>query len=76
MTKFISIEEKEELKIKTVFTHCLLSEEGWQLSNDNICDFEKIVYLGRCNVDGDMFAAYYGHTIAIYKGKKGTEFNN
>ena len=35
---------------------------------DKPSDFEKIVYLGKCDTDGDMFAAYACDCVCIYKG--------
>lgn len=75
MTKFISIEEKE--KGETVFTHCLITSRGWTSTRAHPSDYEKVVYLGKCDIDGDMFAAYHGsRSISIFKGTKGIEFNN
>jgi hypothetical protein len=53
------------------FTHILMGDSGWFERNDLPQTFSKIVYLGKCSVDGDLFAAYtkeWGHII-IYKGK-------
>jgi trehalose-6-phosphatase len=72
MTKYISLESKE-IK-KTVFTKYFCGVGGWIYSSRTPEDFDKVVYLGNCYCDGDMFACYEGHTINIYKGIKGDEF--
>lgn len=53
------------------FTHCLRQSNRWFETDANPSDYERIVYLGKCNTDGDMFAAYFGKkltTINIFKG--------
>lgn len=76
MTEYVSLESKKEVK-KTVFTHYLNIISGWLETQSPSQDYERIVYLGECKADGDMFAAY-GHTgsIHIYKGIKGDEFKD
>lgn len=71
MRKVIRIDEqKTENKKPVEFTHHLHDDKGWVVSFvDNPGDFKKIVYLGKCLVDGDMFACYYGSgSISIFKG--------
>lgn len=52
------------------FTHHFKTK-GW---SDAVCspnnrNFERVVYLGRCERNGDMFAVYgFDGFIAIYKG--------
>lgn len=77
MPKFInaSIDSKSK-PCKTVFTYRMTSDDGWTQVNVRQPDaFEHIVYLGFCKIDGDMFAAHDEGTIEIYKGTKGSEFN-
>jgi hypothetical protein len=66
--KAIIIGEKESKDIQ--FTHYLNGTGGWQISHPKYDEYSKVVYLGKCNIDGDMFAAYFREeeTIAIYKG--------
>ena len=73
-TEFIEISQGE--KKETVFTHYLCGIEGWLSASEKPSDFEKVVYLGNCKVDGDLFALYNERerTIDIFKGKKGGEF--
>jgi hypothetical protein len=71
MTKYINLETKEN---KTVFTKYLCSDYGWRPSMLTPEYFSKIVYLGNCSADGDMFACYNQDTIHIYRGIKGDEF--
>lgn len=47
--------------------------EGWRAVNPNLISkklkhCKKVVYLGHCKQDGDMFAVYYGEFIEIWKG--------
>ena len=74
MTKYINLESKEPKK--TILTAYLCGSRGWTstyiLNNPEY--FSKVVYLGKCNADGDMFACYKDDTINIYKGIKGDEF--
>ena len=72
MTKYISLESKE-IK-KTVFTAYLWGLSGWMPSSRTPEFFDKVVYLGKCGEDGDMFACYTDATINIYRGIKGDEF--
>ena len=59
--------EKEDKPVE--FTHRLYGINGWEQTSDSLEDFEKVVYLGKCNADGDMFAAYTADNfIVIYKG--------
>jgi len=52
-----------------VITH-LDSGYGWKNTNElNFDDIEKIIYLGQCKTDGDMFTIYYkSGNIATAKG--------
>ena len=71
MTKYISLESKE-IK-KTIFT-AYLCGSGWTPSSLDPKDFDKVVYLGKCLCDGDMFACYKRGIIHICRGIKGDEF--
>lgn len=78
MTKYIDTTkqefEKPEPK-KTVFNYCL----GYNEKINATCnpeEFLKVLYLGRCKADGDIFAAYHENgNIMVYSGIKGDEFN-
>jgi hypothetical protein len=76
MTKYISLEQKEKRNKKTVFTKYLCGVDGWTdtKTRETPEDFDKVVYLGKCGMDGDMFTCYRGDIIAIFKGIKGDEF--
>ena len=75
MTKYISLETKEQKEIKkTVFTAYLCGGNGWTPSLLSPENFDKVVYLGNCSADDDMFACYTRDTINIYRGIKGDEF--
>jgi hypothetical protein len=70
---YIDLEEKPT--IKTVFTHYLATDRGWVYSICRPKEYYKVVYLGKCPVDGDMFACYKNdNEITILKGTKGDEF--
>lgn len=58
--------EKSDKKVK--FTHELFGELGWRKTKYKPNESEKVVYLGECLEDGDMFAAYIHNTICIFKG--------
>lgn len=75
MTKFIDISETEKKEKKeTVFTHEFV-QDGIIANTQKPNSFNKIVYLGNCVYDGDMFACYEANTISIFKGIKGDEFD-
>jgi hypothetical protein len=74
MTKYISLEPKEKRNKKTIFTKYLCGVDGWIYPSLIPEDFDKVVYLGNCDADGDMFACYVRDVINIYKGIKGDEF--
>ena len=74
MTKYISLETKEKKIKKTVFTKYLCGIGGWIHALKTPKSFDKVVYLGNCDADGDMFACYTQDVIHIYKGIKGDEF--
>jgi hypothetical protein len=51
------------------FTHYQSTTEGWCETGDTPNALNKIVFLGKCDMDGDMFAAYStSGAINIYKG--------
>jgi hypothetical protein len=65
MKQVILIPKKEK---PVEFTHYLNVNEGWT-ENLPIDDIAKIIYLGNCKTDGDMFAGYNRRGwIRIYKG--------
>lgn len=51
------------------FTHRFIGGSGWEhfTSQAYYSDFE-VLYLGKCNKDGDMFAVYVNNCIEIFKG--------
>jgi hypothetical protein len=60
-------QNKEEKPVE--FTHVYNSIQGWSVFLNSPTDYEKVVYLGHCSSDGDMFAAYgSGGLIMIYTG--------
>lgn len=78
MTQFLTIENETEAKEskKTVLSHEYNNRKGWVLRCNDVDDYIKVVYLGNCSVDGDMFACYtINNHIIINKGIKGDEFN-
>lgn len=63
-------EKKEEKALKPIkFTHYLNGSKGWVNTKTDPSFYQKVFYLGMCNVDGDLFAAYGDVTISIYKGR-------
>ena len=62
--------KKEEKALKPIeFTHYLNESIGWEDAESILRCYDKVIYLGRCTADGDMFAAYSGGIISIYKGQ-------
>jgi len=79
MTQFINAEKIATARKERQETTLLEEQtrDGWMnVNGKKIVSFEKVVYLGKCIYDGDMFACYSGGTIAVYKGIKGDEFND
>jgi len=75
MTKFISIDKDTQEKKETVFTH-IQNKVGWVVKEDLLpSDYNRILYIGFCSIDGDLFAGYGDDFIDILKGTKGDEFN-
>ncbi len=70
MREVIRIDEpKQALDNPVEFTHVLNGDDGWSNTAALPKDFHKVVYLGNCSVDGDMFAAYSNAgLIIIFKG--------
>lgn len=75
MTKFLTVQENvQKEKKETVFTH-VFEDTGWKPNESKVDSFEKVIYLGNCKYDGDLFACYLIDIIEIFKGIKGDEFN-
>jgi len=69
MKEVIYIKEGETAAEKPVeFTHFLTDCEGWVSTTYKPNLYYKVVYLGKCDSDGDMFSAFDGKYIRIYKG--------
>jgi hypothetical protein len=50
-------------------THYLHGDDGWTNAKVRPNELNKIVFLGKCSMDGDMFAGYWTHgSITMYKG--------
>jgi hypothetical protein len=61
------VQESEKL---VEFTHYQDINDGWCESSVDPHKLNKIVFLGKCSTDGDMFAGYGigDGSIMIYKG--------
>ena len=70
MKEVIRIGEVVQESEKAVeFTHYQSGTKGWCESITQPSKFNKVVFLGECCYDGDMFAAYStSGAITIYKG--------
>ena len=69
MRKAIIIGEEPKKESKDIeFTKILSIRSGWKDRCYEGYQFEKIVYLGKCDTDGDMFACYLEGEITIHKG--------
>jgi hypothetical protein len=66
MKKVIMIGEEPSKGVE--FTHVLGIVNGWCECTCKSSFYDKIVYLGKCPIDGDMFATYTCDMITIYKG--------
>jgi len=65
----IFIEDKKQDDEKPIeFTHCLDDKDGWEKTTDTPSQYDKVIYLGNCERDGNMFCAYHGAYIFIFKG--------
>lgn len=60
--------DKKEIKKPVEFTHYLNHSNGWEETGIKPSSYNRMVYLGRCDIDGDMFAAYEEGCISIFKG--------
>lgn len=60
------INQEEEVPIK--LTHFMPSDGNWIKRKPDLGVYEKIVYLGKCQIDGNLFACYCDDIITIYKG--------
>jgi hypothetical protein len=77
MTQFLTIEKETATKENpTIFTHFYKHNKGWIETRLTPENFDKVIFLGTCEMDGDMFSAYICGFIEIFKGIKGNEFNN
>ena len=70
MKEVIRIDAPQVTTEKPVeFTHYLDIESGWCTMQVHPNCYKKVVYLGKCPLDGDMFAAYGDDDcINIFKG--------
>jgi hypothetical protein len=68
--KVIFIEQPQENDKPVEFTYILDIRDGWQEVDVDVepNDYDRVVYLGKCSTDGDMFAAYTDMAILIFKG--------
>jgi hypothetical protein len=70
MKEVIRIGEVFQESVKPVeFTHYQNTTDGWAVTGNSPNGLNKIVFLGKCDSDGDMFAGYAtSGVIMIYKG--------
>lgn len=67
--KVSDLEQTETKKLKPIeFTHYLHSSNGWVENDFPMSGHNPIIYLGKCETDGDMFASYRDNCIRIFKG--------
>ena len=55
-------------KMPVKFTHYLSGRGGWQETDTPPTGHDKIVFIGHCDEEGEIFAAYCDNYIFIYKG--------
>jgi hypothetical protein len=59
----------QESETPVEFTHYQIGTDGWCQAFNTPYELNKIVFLGKCDCDGDMFAGYtISGSIVIYKG--------
>lgn len=69
MREVIRMPELTQANDKPVELTHAMTHSGWiSFSDTNILNSESVVYLGRCDVDGDMFSVTDGRIICIFKG--------
>lgn len=69
MEKQVIYIDKPETTEKPIEFTYWLSKRGHEETESTPADYEKVVYLGKCHIDGDMFAAYTREGgIAIFSG--------
>jgi hypothetical protein len=73
MTKIVSLpqllRDDTQPQRPIEFTHELTPTSGWAVTTAKPDRYARVVYLGECSIDGDMFAAYYEvGDISIFKG--------
>lgn len=66
--KLEDISKRERKQDKPIELIAYQSCSGWIEDNHIISTMERIVYLGECISDGDLFAVYDDSEIYIYKG--------
>lgn len=72
MKEVIRIDKIEENEKPVEFTKYLSRDKGWKDLDKCFrfepSHYEKVLYLGESNIDGDMFACYYSGRIDIFRG--------
>lgn len=72
MKNVIFISEEKSTKEKNVELTHRKKSNGWKILMDRgtsyLSQSTKVVYLGKCNEDGDMFAVYHDGFIKIFRG--------
>lgn len=68
MREVIRIDGKTESEKPVELTHVWISALGFRPAVFHSSVYEKIVYLGNCRDNGDMFACYLDGFVRIYKG--------
>lgn len=68
--KYAFGDEPETNETGIVFTHYLNTTVGFEETEAKPNEFTQISYLGKCTVDGDMFAAKrtQNNSILVFKG--------
>lgn len=68
MRRAIMIGEEPCEKSKGIEFTYVQERKGWATPYYLPSDMKKIVYLGKCSIDGDMFCTYIKDRVLIYKG--------
>ena len=68
MREVIRIDKIEENEKPVEITHYLSSSNGWETFTDKLDTFDRVVYLGKDDIEGDVFAIYDDEYIHFAKG--------
>lgn len=61
--------EEKPLELTHIVSSSIIHADTWgEFDRSDIKEYDKIVYLGHCKVDGDLFAGYSDGIIDLFRG--------